>query len=207
MKITHLVLANLLLLSSHCIAQLSEPKSYSLKKEYGLQGAVKEVTTYICKVSGKVIPKDTSKFSGKYQVTFDEQGNGLVNLRRRTTDKGLVITEELIFHGKGKNITYNERMFIGGKKAEVFDYKYIWSDDLHYKVVKQSDTGDVQRITLSNNYRLVKVQSKQGEIVQTSIYQDLIKKNRIEKTITYNESKRVKSVDVMVMKEFDLHNN
>ena len=207
MKVSYLFLLNLILLFSNCTSQHGESNSYSLKAEYGFQGVVKEVTTYLCKVNGKVVPTDTSNFFGKYKLTFDEQGNGLINYRKRTNDNGKVVIYEMIYTGKGKNITYKEHTIIDGKQPDQADYKYVWLDDLNYKIVKQNDTAVNQIVTLGDNYRIVKVQSKQGGITETNSYQDFIKNNRIEKTVTFNESKGFKSVDVMVMKEFDTHNN
>jgi len=210
MKVTYLLLLNLILLFSNCTAQHSEPKGYSLKKEYGLQGAVKEVSTYLCKVSKKVIPTDTSNFFGKYKLTFDRQGNGVVNYRKRKNDNGMVIIYEMIYTGQGKNITYKEHISIDGKETEVTEYKYVWLDDLNYNIVNQSDTTQAQMVTTDQNYRIVKSQSKQGDIVGTNNYKYFIKNNRIEKTVTLNERKEnevVKSVEVMVMKDFDAHNN
>ena len=210
MKVTSLILLNLILLFSRCTAQHGEPKIYSLKAEYGLQGAVKEVTTYLCKVNKQIIPPDTTNAFGKYKLTFDEQGNGLVNYRKRTNDNGMVIIYEMIYAGKGKNITYKEYISIDGKQSEVADYKYVWLDDLNYKIVKQNDTGQNQMVTMDHHYRIVKNQSKQGDVTETNNYKDFIKNNRIEKTVTQNEFKEnevVKSVEVMVMEDFDAHNN
>lgn len=210
MKVSYLLLPNLILLFSHCTAQHNGGQGYSLKAEYGLHGAVKEVTTYLCKVNEQKIPSDTSNFFGKYVLKFDTQGNGQVNYRKRKNDNGVVIISEIIYAGKGKNITYQERISIDGKQPEVADYKYVWLDNLNYKIVKQNDTTENQIFTMDNNYRIVKSQSKQGDIIETNNYKDFIKNDRIEKTITLNERKEnevVKNVVVMVMKDFDRYNN
>lgn len=209
-KIPYLLLFIVLLFFSNCKGQDDHSKVYSLKAEYGLQGAVKEVTTYLCKVNKQVVPTDTTNVFGKYKLTFDEQGNGLVNYRKRTNDNGTIIIYEMIFAGKGKNITYKERISIDGKQPGVTDYKYVWLDDLNYKIVKLNDTAENQMITIDHHYRIVKSQFKQGGVTETSSYKDILKNNRIEKTITQNERKEsevIKSLEVMVMKDFDAHNN
>ncbi|WP_431293215.1 hypothetical protein [Pedobacter sp. P26] len=122
----------------------------------------------------------------------------------------MVIIYEMIYTGQGKNITYKEHISIDGKETEVTEYKYVWLDDLNYNIVNQSDTTQAQMVTTDQNYRIVKSQSKQGDIVGTNNYKYFIKNNRIEKTVTLNERKEnevVKSVEVMVMKDFDAHNN
>ncbi|QXU41144.1 hypothetical protein [Pedobacter sp. D749] len=192
------------------MGQHSGTKSYSLRKEYGLHGAVKEVSTYLCKVNKQGILSDTGNAFGKYKLTFDEQGNGQINYRKRTNENGAVIIYEMIYAGKGKNVTYKERIIIDGKQVEEAGYKYVWSDDLSYKIVKQNDTSDVQIFTLNNNFRIINFKLKQGDVEHNYKTDELIKNNRVEKTITLNENAEneiTKSFDVMVMKEFDEHNN
>lgn len=210
MKVTYLLLLNLLFLFSNCKTQDGEPKGYSLKKEYGLKGPVKELISYMCKAEGENIPVDTANFFGKYRLTFDQNGNVIEDFKRTKNENGTDIVYRLLFSAKGKNISYDESGSIDGKEIEKSHYEYIWLDDLHYKIAKKTDGGYSVLVTLDKDYKAIKNQLKQTNLEVNTTYENLIKNNRVEKmkafsTVSNGETK--KNVNVFVMKGFDSHNN
>lgn len=83
--------------------------TYSQKLEYGLKGAVKEVTQYTCTVKNGKLSTEKSDNVGKSTMTIDNEGN-LLEINRSwdfgTPDTTAKFKKE--YSGKGKNITVKE---------------------------------------------------------------------------------------------------
>jgi hypothetical protein len=208
MKISYLVLLYALIFSS-AKGQYNNPKTYSLKVEYGFHGPVKEVESYVVKVKEGVLPTDTTSFDGEYRLTFDRFGNGIMNYKKLKNDSGAVICK-IIYAGKGRSISYKQIIAVNGEAPVESVYKYSWLTDYSYKRVPTNTDEYSEIVTLDSNYREIKMQSKQGDVQYTYHYKNVINNNRIEKTRTYIEREAdtvTKSVNVSVNKAYDQQNN
>jgi hypothetical protein len=210
MKISLLLLVNIVFIFSNCGLQNDARKNYSQKVEYDLQGPVKEVVTYMCKVDQESIPVDTTNFFGRYSVTFDRDGNAIENSKKTKNENGTEIIYKLIYSGKGKEISYEESGSIDSKAIEKARYKYVWLDEHSYKTVKENGEGYSFTVTMDNDFRTIKNEVKQGDFQTSTTFENFVKDNSVTKIIARSTTRNVdttKTVNVQVMKDFDRHHN
>lgn len=185
--------------------------AYSQKLEYGLKGAVKEVTQYTCTVKDGKIPTDKSANVGKSTMTLDNQGN-LLEINRfwdfGTPDTTAKFKKE--YSGKGKNITVKEISNLHGNTEEI-NNRFVWSDNYNYSIVSEKSPY-VYTVTLDKNYRLIKYVIKNGDEIESveeieAIYQDN-KIHEIKSKTTENiDGKMTVSYKIQVMQSFDTYGN
>lgn len=185
--------------------------TYSQKLEYGLKGAVKEVTQYTCPVIGGKIPTDKHDNVGKSTMTIDNEGN-LIEINRSwgfgTPDTTANFKKE--YSGKGKNITVKETSNVQGNVKEI-NNRFVWSDNYNYSIISEK-SPHVYTVTLDKNYRLIQyiIRNKdKTELVEDieTIYKD----NKIQeiksKTTEKIDGKTTVSYQIQVMKSSDSYGN
>lgn len=185
--------------------------TYSQKLEYGLKGAVKEVTQYTCAVIGGKIPTDKHDNVGKSTMTIDNEGN-LIEINRSwnfgTPDTSANFKKE--YSGKGKNITVKEISDVHGNTEEI-NNRFVWSDDYNYSIISEK-SPHVYTVTLDKNYRLIRYIIKNGDKTESvedieTIYQD----NKIQeiksKTTENIDGKIEVNYQIQVTQSFDSYGN
>lgn len=184
--------------------------AYSQKLEFGYNGAVKKVTTYICEVKFDKIPTDTTNYIGKRTTTFDSLGNTLkaVEVSNLSDYKTEFVT---IFSGKGKNRTFQQKHSFGTDDIEENNYKYVWSDDYNFKIVPIGKSGKFELITtstLDKNFRVIKTTYASKDTIRiTDEFKYIGKAEKIHKrTVNEGNNKRI-IIQVIVPKEYDQYGN
>lgn len=204
------VLLSILALSSTCIAQ--ENNTYSQRIEYGLKENVKEVTTFVCKISDNTIPADTTNFFAKYTTTFDQAG--MIIASNKVWNLGAVGNlreSKTINFSKGRDISYKNILTLEDGYVDVKDYEYQWVDDYHYMILDKSDSNYSQSIWLNKNFKITKDVMKHGNIEFVNEIETVYKNDRMEKIVTYITEKRdddiFKEIQILIMKTYDKHGN
>lgn len=205
-----ILLLHLVLLSS-CNAQTSSiTKSYTQKVEYGLNGNVKEMKKYVCKVENNKIPLDTVNFFSSYIKTFDEFGNSIED-NRLYKNKIQALYTKLVFSGKGKDVIFKQIASIDNQKNEEAEYKFVWIDDYTYKIVDINDENYINIIKLNNDFTLIENYFKKDNYEYIEKIETIVKNNRIEKiknTTTIKTDDKVEiSYNLQVAKKYDKYNN
>lgn len=204
----------------HCNGQGNKisATTYTQKLEYGLKGAVKEVTSYIFKVENGEIPADTTNYAGKTSMIFDRLGNMLVMHRLWTLDttgnSNRKKTEfKLLFSGKGKDISFKETYRFGDDNLKEESYNYIWSDDYNYTIVSSKESAYTSVITLDKEYRLIKSVFMKDDDAQMTEELEFIYKNdqlqeRKNKITEKNRDGEIEvSYQIQVVQETDKYGN
>lgn len=186
--------------------------TYSQKLEYGLKGAVKEVTQYTCIIKDGKIPPDKSAHVGKSTMTFDNEGNAIeIN---RAWNFGTPETSSEFkqkYSGRGKNITFKEISNSQGNVEEI-NHRFIWSNDYNYSIVSEKSNPHINTVTLDKNYRLVKYIAKNGDKIESvEEIETIYKNNKIQeiksKTTEKIDGKMEVSYQIQVMQNFDTNGN
>ncbi|MDO3425912.1 hypothetical protein QWT87_13510 [Chryseobacterium sp. APV1] len=186
--------------------------TYSQKLEYGLKGAVKEVTQYTCAVKDDKIPTNKYDNIGKSTMTFDNQGN-VIEINRSwnfgTLETSSKFKQE--YSGTGKNITFKEISNTHGNIEEL-NHKFVWSDDYNYSIIPEKTDPSVNTVTLDKNYRLLKYVTKKGDKIEyVDDIETIYKDNKIHeiktKTTEYIDGKMIVDYKIQVMQNFDTHGN
>lgn len=186
--------------------------AYNQKKEYGYNGAVKKVTTYMVNVSAYRIPADTLNYYGKSTMNFTK--NGDVTTYHRFYDMpNYLYKSKAVFSGSGKNISYKESSKINGAAEINMNYKFVWIDPLKYEIKPLSEKDSTSRfITLNPDFSIDKVNFKalnfESEEKASYHYNN---ENQLEKivykvTSTENDVITVKE-DVRIIKSVDVFDN
>ncbi len=206
----------LLLLQAFLSCKGQSPKAngtdYVQKLEFGLKGAVKEVSTYICPVKEGEIPIDTAGYIGKIVMTFDSSGNALVV--NKAWDFGAAGKSSYLsrFLGTGKDISFTETSRFNDGEAQEISYKYLWSDDYNYTIVCPDNSVYTSLITLDKQYRLIKSVFREKDRVQSmedveTIYKDN-KIQEIKTRLTSNTDGETKvTYQVQEVQAYDQYGN
>lgn len=191
--------------------------TYTQKLEYGLHGAVKEVTGYIHTIENGKIPTDTADYAGKTSMTFDHSGNMLAMHRLWKSDttgnrKRSKTEFKLLFSGKGKDISFKEIYRFGDGDVEEGNYSYVWSDDYNYTIVSSGKSTYRSVITLDQNYRLIKSVFMKGDSIQVTEELDFMcNNNKIQEKRTKTTENRnggmEMSYQLQVTQEYDRYGN
>lgn len=185
--------------------------SYSQKREYGFNGKVKKVTSYMVHVSKYQIPVDTLDYFGKSTINFNEKGD-VITYHRMYDLPNYQFKSSAVYSGTGKNISYKETSKLNDESAKVINYKFIWTDALNYKIESTSETADLRFITLNTDFTIDKVVFKidgyQSEEKASYHYNN---ENQLEKIVykvisTENDITTVKD-DVRIIQSVDVFNN
>ena len=185
---------------------------YVQKMEFGLEGSVKEVTTYVCKVENGNIPTDKTKYYGKMIKQFDIQGNAL-KIQDQWDMGELGKSESLsIYSGKGRAISFKDIVHFKEEAATELNYKYDWSDNYHYTIAATDKSPYLTFITLDKDYRLSKIVFKNGNEIQvTQEFERIYKENKvweIKETITdYNDGEKTITYQIQVVQKYDQYGN
>lgn len=186
--------------------------TYTQRLEYRLTGAVKEVTSYICKAEKGSIPPDTTVHVGKTTMTFDKAGNAIAIIR--AWDFGTLGSSKSssLFFGKGKDISSKETMQANGEDPKEVTYKYQWTDRYNYTIISPEDSNHTTEITLDNNYQLIRNVFKQNDtILYTEEWKTTYKHNKIQeisnKSIHYGDNGTDVNYLIQVVKKSDKHGN
>lgn len=184
---------------------------YTQKIEYGIEGELKEIITYVSKVYDNKLPLDTTGFFYKNAKTFDNDGNVVesnIQIRRNNTFQKI----KRIFSGNGKNITFKEIIKLNNEIVQRAEYKYVWLDDYNYKIINTDDAEYYPLfITLNKDFKIIKsiLKSRDSEFVEN--IETIYKNKRIEKiktsSILNSEDHTTPIFNVEIMKEYDKHNN
>lgn len=135
----------------------SQNNAYNQKKEYGISGTVKSVTSYMVEVSKYTIPADTLNFFGKSKMTFSKNGDLSVYTRMFNLPD-YAFKSTAVYSGTGKNITFSETSLLNKEKPKKLSYCFVWTDDYHYKIVsKDSADPSIQYISLNKDFSIDKV--------------------------------------------------
>lgn len=190
--------------------------TYVQKLEYGLKGAVKEVTSYMYKVENDKIPANTGSYIGKITMTLDSLGN-VITIHKlwdfdRTANTKIDNAEFTIrFFGKGKDISFKETSCYSDGDVKEMEHQYVWSDDYHYTIITQDDNTHSTLITLDKEYRLSKSIFKGDNMHSVEEWETISKNNKIQEIktkITENlEDEVAVTYQTQVAKEYDKYGN
>lgn len=201
-----------------CIAFITLPfltegqNTYNQKKEYGYNGPVKKVTTYMVNVSNYSIPVDTLNYSGKSTMNFTTNGD-VITYNRFYDLPNYHYKSTSVFSGSGKNISYKELSKINDADERIINYNFVWNDPLNYKIIPLIDNDSTSRfISLNSDFTIDKVVFKALNFEseeKASYHYD--HENQLEKivyrvTSTENNVTTVKQ-DVRRIKSVDVFNN
>jgi len=207
-----LLLLNLTVFFTSCNGQSKDvPKAYSQKTEYGISGPVKEIATYFCKTINHNIPADTTNFFRKDVMIFNQTGD-LSIYTKNISENGKTMHIKMLFEGKGKNISAKELVTFDNEDTQEMEYKYIWRDDYNYEIITQDNyQKDTIAIMLDHNYRIVKTHSKIGGAENSENIENILKDNKIIKTISHGitkiDKKEIKYKRIEIIKKYDNYNN
>lgn len=186
--------------------------TYTQRLEYRLTGAVKEVTSYICKAEKGSIPSDTTVHVGKTTMTFDKAGNAIAIIR--AWDFGTLGSSKSssLFFGKGKDISSKATMQANGKKPEEVTYKYQWTDGYNYTIISPEDSNHTTEITLDNNYQLIRNVFKKNDTIQfMEEWKTICKHNKIQEisaqSTHYRDNGTEVNYQIQVVKKSDRYGN
>lgn len=220
MKITTAIFFLLQLLNLSCNGQSakSTDTTYVQQLEYGLNGSVKEVTTYTCSIENGKIPTDTTHYIAKRTTTFDKEGNVLEVQRvwkPGHTGNGPIKKTNftMTFSGKGKEVSFECRYILEDGEVEKYGGKYVWSDDYNYRIAESEGRSYSNHITLDKNFRVIKTAFKKNDTIQSS--EDLKYSYKNDKlyerinTITENGNNGEKKLtyQVKVSQSYDKYGN
>lgn len=184
---------------------------YSLKKEYGLNGTVKSVTTYMVKVSTYTIPADTLNFFGKSSMTFTKNGDLSVYTRMFNLPE-YTFKSTAVYSGTGKNISYTETSRLNKEQQQKSQFRFIWTDGYHYKIVP-ADTEDpsIQYISLNKDFTIDKVIFERKDYrseEQAHYTYNGPKQEKITYTVTTTENGQTSvTEDHRIIKSTDIYDN
>ncbi len=191
---------------------MTAQNSYNQKKEYGYNGPLKKVTTYMVNVSTYSIPVDTLDYFGKSTMNFMKNGD-LTTYYRFYSLPDYLYKSKAVFSGSGKSISYKETSKVNDADEVIINYKFVWKDLLTYEIKPLSQKDSSRRIiTLNPDFTIDKVVFKGLNFVteeKASYYYN--NENKLEKivykiTSTENNVTTVKN-DVRVIKSVDVFNN
>lgn len=185
---------------------------YVQKLEFGLKGAVKEVSTYICPVKEGKMPVDTASYIGKMIMTFDSHGNAIAINKSWDFGEAGKSSYSSRFFGTGKNISFTETSRFNDGKAQEVSYKYLWSDDYNYTIVCSDNSVYTSLITLDKHYRLIKSVFRENDSVQSmEDLETMYKDNRIQEIktrLTSNTDGETRvTYQVQEVQEYDQYGN
>lgn len=212
-KYSEMIIKYLFFILLLCFSQFafSQNSGYSQKKEYGLNGNVKSVTTYMVDVSKYRIPTDTLNYSGKTYMTFNKNGDVILYNRSYNLPDYNYVSKS-IFKGSGKNISYEEDYWLKDFPKEHLKYQFVWTSDLEYKITSVNDkTNTVRFISLNKDFTVDKVIFKRdsytSEEKMTYTYnENVLEKVVLNLTVTENEETKT-SEDIRIVKSVDIYNN
>jgi hypothetical protein len=190
--------------------------TYVQKLEYGLKGAVKEVTSYIYRVENGKIPANTGNYIGIITMTLDSLGN-VITIHKlwdfdRTASTKIDNAEFTSrFFGKGKDISFKETSRYSDGDLKEIEHKYVWSDDYNYTIVTQDDNTHSSLITLDKEYRLSKSVFKGDNMQSVEEWETISKNNKIKEIktkITEDlEGEVTVTYQIQVVQEYDKYEN
>ena len=186
--------------------------TYNQKKEYGYNGPVKKVTTYMVNVTAYRIPTDTLNYFGKSTMNFTKNGD-VTTYNRFYNMPDYKYKSKAVFSGSGKNISYKETSKVNDAAEENMSYKFVWTNPLKYEIKPLSEKDSTSRfITLNSDFTIDNVVFKalnfESEEKASYHYNN---ENQLEKII-YRVTSTEKDVttvkdDVRVIKSVDVFNN
>ena len=186
--------------------------TYNQKKEYGYNGPLKKVTTYMVNVSAYRIPTDTLGYFGKSTMNFTKNGD-ITTYHRFYDMPNYLYKSKAVFSGSGKNISYKEASKVNDAAEINMNYKFVWIDQLKYEMKPLSENDSTRRIiTLNPDFSIDNVVFKalnfESEEKASYYYNS---ENQLEKivyrvTSTENDVTTIKD-DVRVIKSVDVFNN
>lgn len=186
--------------------------TYNQKKEYGYNGPLKKVTTYMVNVSAYRIPTDTLGYFGKSTMNFTKNGD-ITTYHRFYNMPDYQYKSKAVFSGSGKNVSYKETSKVNDAAEINMNYKFVWIDQLKYEIKPLSQNDSTRRfITLNPDFTIDKVDFKalnfESEEKASYHYNN---ENQLEKivykiTSIENDVTTVKD-DVRVIKSVDVFNN
>ncbi len=189
----------------------SQNNGYTLKKEYGINGTVKSVTSYMVEVSRYTIPADTLNFFGKSKMVFTKSGD-LSVYNRMFNMPDYTFKSHAVYTGTGKNISYNETSSLNSNQPQKAHFRFIWTDDYHYKIVS-GDKKDpsVQYISLNRDFTIDKVVFEREHYrseEQAQYTYNGSKPEKITYTVTTTENGETKiTEDHRIIKSTDIYDN
>lgn len=190
--------------------------AYVQKLEYGLKGAVKEVTSYIYRVENEKIPVNNGNYIGKITMTLDSLGN-VITIHKlwdfdRTASTKIDNAEFTShFFGKGKDLSFKETSRYSDGDLKEIEHKYVWSDDYNYTITTQDDNTHSTLITLDKEYRLSKSIFKGDNMQSVEEWETISKNNKIQEIktkMTQNlEGKTTVTYQIQAVQEYDKYGN
>lgn len=190
----------------------SQNSGYTLKKEYGINGTVKSVTSYMVEVSRYTIPADTLNFFGKSKMTFTRNGDLSVYTRMFNLPD-YIFKSTAVYSGTGKNISYTETSRLNNDDEKKMHYRFVWTDDYQYKIVPAKGTGDasVQYISLNKDFSIDKVVFEQEHYHSEEQAYYTYNGSKLEKlsykVVTTENGQNTVTQDHRVIKATDIYNN
>lgn len=189
---------------------------YVQKLEYGLKGAVKEVTSYIYRVENGKIPANTGTYIGKITMTLDSLGNVMTihklwDFDRTASTKIDNAEFTSRFFGKGKDISFKETSLYSDGELKEIEHKYVWSDDYNYTIITQDDNTHSTLITLDKEYLLSKSIFKGDKMQSVEEWETISKNNKIQEIktkMTQNlEGNTTVTYQIQAVQEYDKYGN
>lgn len=185
--------------------------TYVQKLEDGLNGPVKAITKYICKVENDIIPIDKSKFYGKTTKQFDSLGNALKISYQWDFGENKSRSSG-IYSGKGREVSFVETTNFNDDETMETSYRYVWINDYHYNIAATDENPYSNLVTLDKDYRLKMVVFKNGKQIQTAQeFKTIYKNNRVqdveEKITNYKDGQKTVTYRIQVVKEYDQYGN
>lgn len=191
---------------------MNAQNSYTQKKEYGYNGSVKKVTTYMVNVIHYNVPNDTLNYFGKSTMIFTNKGD-VTTYDRFYSLPNYEYKSKAVFSGSGKNISYKEVSKVNEAEESINTYKFVWTGALNYKIEStKKDDSTSQFVFLTDTYTIDKVVFKafnyESEEQASYHYNN---ENKLEKVVykvtsTENDVTTIKD-DVRVIKSVDIFNN
>ncbi len=198
----------LLFFTNVCLAQ----NSYNQQKEYGFNGKIKKVSTYMVYPSKYQIPTDTLAYFARNIMKFSRKGD-LVSQEKSYDLPNYLFSQKMKFNGTGKNISYNEESTLNDFPTEHKQYVYKWLNTLSYEIMPTNSVDTSKRIVHLNNDFTIKQVIYKADNLQT----------KEDVTYFYNDEGQLKEVhysmnvtkdnettftkDVQKIQALDVYNN
>lgn len=201
-------LTALIFISQLATAQIND---YTQKKEYGLSGTVKSVSSYMVHVSKYQIPSDTLNHFSKSVMNFTKKGD-VTTYQRIYNLPNYQYNSKAVYNGTGRNISYKETSHLNKEPTKNLSYQFVWNDDFNYKIIsKNNEDKSTRSISLNKDFSIDKViftnENYHSEEKATYSFVNGLLEKIIYKVTVNDNGKTTESTDIRLIKYVDVYNN